>query len=133
MSELTKPDLRGTSCFMANKKHHQSVVWNYEAILAAFGRDAQMIRQVLRDEGFPAPTLHTVYQWLRADRHYVSARWLPLVIYAGLKSRRLKLANVFAAPPNHASSQHQQNQHKEHENNAEDSKGQHDQERADSV
>lgn len=83
---------------MPNHKQKLPVVFNHRAILRAFGNDPEVLRSVLKKEGYPAPTSLTAGQWYRSDRGYIAAGWLPLVMYVGLKTQRLALKDLFAAP-----------------------------------
>lgn len=87
---------------MPNHKHALPVVFNYKAIFRAFANDPHVLRAAMSDEGYPSPTLVTVYQWMRSDREYIAREWLPLVLYVGMKTKRLGLGDIFAKPPANA-------------------------------
>lgn len=74
------------------------LVWDSEAMFVAAG-GAAALRQLLKDHAFPTPQIDTVYMW-RA-RKQIPHRWVPMVIYAILKSNKAKLSELFAykTPP----------------------------------
>jgi len=69
------------------------VGWDDEAVLAAAGKNPEEMRKLLREAKQPLPTPTAIYQWY--SRRKISGIWRPRVVYALLRTQRIKLGELF--------------------------------------